>query len=267
MLIVKACFRTARFIGSYVVANLQAAMEYRVAFIVQIITMVANDGLWLFFWWTYFREFPLVNGWQSSNIIVIWAVAACGFGIAMGVFGNTPKLAALIMNGGLDAYLGMPRNVLLHVCITASDPSAWGDIVFAVGAYVLLLHPDLLHFALFLFLSILGALILVSFLVIFGSLAFFLGNTEGLSQQMLGALTMFSTYPMNIFNGVVRVLLFTVVPAGFISFVPLQLLQHFSWQLFGGMIGFTLLFVSVAIGMFELGLRRYESGNLLGMQN
>jgi len=45
------------------------------------------------------------------------------------------------------------------------------------------------------------------------------------------------------------------------------LLQHFSWPLFGGMIGFTLLFVSVAVGMFELGLRRYESGNLLGMQN
>src|SRR5256886_3356801 len=130
MFLVKASFRTARFIGSYVVANLQAAMEYRVAFIVQIITMVANDGLWLFFWWTYFREFPLVNGWQSSNIIVIWAVAACGLGIGMGVFGNAPKLAALIMNGGLDAYLGMPRNVLLHVCVTASDPSAWGDIVF-----------------------------------------------------------------------------------------------------------------------------------------
>jgi ABC-2 type transport system permease protein len=267
MFIIKASFRTARFIGSYLVANLQAAMEYRTAFIVQIITMIANDGLWLFFWWTYFRQFPLVNGWQSSNIIVIWAVAACGFGIGMAVFGNTSKLAALIMNGGLDAYLGMPRNVLLHVCITASDPSSWGDIVFAVGAFVLLLHPDLLHFALFLLLSMMGALIFVAFLVIFGSLAFFLGNTEGLSQQMLGALTTFSTYPMNIFNGVVRILLFTIVPAGFISFVPLQLLQHFSWPLFGAMIGFTALFVGLAVTMFQLGLRRYESGNLLGMQN
>jgi len=256
-----------RFIGSYVAANLQAAMEYRVAFIVQVLTMVANDGLWLFFWWTYFRTFPLVNGWQSSNIIVIWAVAACGFGFGMAIFGNTQKLAALIMNGGLDAYLGMPRNVLLHVCITASDPTAWGDIMFAVGVFVLLLRPDLLHFALFMFLSMLGAVILVSFLVIFGSLAFFLGNTEGLSQQMLGVLTTFSTYPMNIFSCIVRVFLFTVIPAGFISFVPLQLLQHFSWALFAGMIGFTILFASIAVGMFELGLRRYESGNLLGMQN
>ena len=84
---------------------------------------------------------------------------------------------------------------------------------------------------------------------------------------MLGALTTFSTYPMNIFTGVVRLLLFTVVPAGFVSFVPLQLLQQFSWPLLGGMVGFTVLFVAVAVGMFQLGLKRYESGNLLGMQN
>src|SRR6266566_10150535 len=195
--------RTLRFMGAYVVANVQAAMEYRISFWVQIFTMVANDSLWLFFWVSYFRLYPLVHGWQNTDIVVIWAVAACGFGISMGFLGNAPRLATLIMNGGLDAYLGMPRNVLLHVCVSASDPTAWGDMLFSVGAFLLFLHPDLLHFALFLFLSILGALILVSFLVIFGSLAFFLGNTEGLSQQMLGALTMFSTYPMNIFNGVV----------------------------------------------------------------
>jgi ABC-2 type transport system permease protein len=72
---------------------------------------------------------------------------------------------------------------------------------------------------------------------------------------------------MNIFSGVVRLLLFTVVPAGFISFVPLQLLHQFTWQLLVGMAGFTLLFVAIAVGLFELGLKRYESGNLMRMQN
>ena len=77
----------------------------------------------------------------------------------------------------------------------------------------------------------------------------------------------FSTYPMNIFNGVVHILLFTILPAGFISFVPLQLLHHFAWPLFGGMCGFLLLIMLGAAGFFQLGLKRYESGNLLGMQN
>ena len=72
---------------------------------------------------------------------------------------------------------------------------------------------------------------------------------------------------MNLFSGVVRLLLFTVIPAGFISFIPLQLLHQFTWPLLGGMIGFTALIVVIAVTLFECGLRRYESGNLLGMQS
>ncbi|MBV9614737.1 MAG: ABC-2 family transporter protein, partial [Ktedonobacteraceae bacterium] len=84
--------------------------------------------------------------------------------------------------------------------------------------------------------------------------------------QMYGALVSFSTYPMSIFNGAVRVLLFTLIPAGFVSFVPLQLLHQFTWPLMSLMTGATALIILAAIGAFELGLRRYESGNLLGMQ-
>ena len=263
----RACGSTLRFIGAYFVANLQAAMEYRVAFWVQIFIMVGNDCLWLLFWWSYFHQFPLVNGWQQTDVVVIWAVSAFGFGIGMAIFGNAPKLAQLIMTGGLDAYLGMPRYALLHACISATDPSAWGDVLFAIGAYIVFLHPGPLNFLLFLLLGIMVALIFASFLIIFGSLAFFLGNTDGLTQQMLGALITFATYPMNIFNGAVRILLFTIIPAGFISFVPLQLLHQFTWPMIGAMLGFTLLITLGAAGFFHLGLKRYESGNLMGMQN
>lgn len=257
---------TLRFIGAYTVANVQAAMEYRVSFWVQILSVTASDCLWVFFWWQYFHQYPLAHGWQVTDIIVIWAVTACGFGINMGVFGYAPNLATLIMKGGLDAYLTMPRYVLLHACISSSDPMAWGDILFAFGAFLLFLHPGLLSIGLFVLLGVMGGFIFTSFIVIFCSLAFFLGNTEGLATQLLGTLVAFSTYPMNIFSGAIKLLLFSIIPAGFISFVPLQLLHQFTWPLLGAMVGFTLLIVFVAAGLFHLGLRRYESGNLLGMQ-
>jgi ABC-2 type transport system permease protein len=266
MVFVKKLISTLRFISSYAIANTQAAMEYRAAFIVQVLAMTANDCLWLFFWWTYFRQFPLTNGWQVTDIVILWAVTACGFGLSAAVFGNARQLANLVMTGGLDAYLSMPRYALLHVCIAATDPTAWGDMLFAVGAYLLLVRPDVIHIALFILLVVMVSLIFTAFIVILCSLAFFLGNTEGMAQQMFNALISFSTYPMDIFHGVVRLLLFTVVPAGFISFIPLQLLHHFVWPLFGAMFGATMLIVSIAVGMFTLGLRRYESGNLLGMQ-
>lgn len=262
----KSIGRTLRFIGAYAVANLQSAMEYRSAFFVQVMMMFASDSLWLFFWWTYFHQFPLVHGWQVTNIVVLWAVSACGFGISVSIFGNARQLGTLIMNGGLDAYLGMPRNILLHVCISATDPTGLGDMLFGLGAYILLLHPNPLQLALFVLLVVHVCGIFTAFAILLGSLAFFLGNTEGFTQQMFGALISFSTYPMDIFRGAVRILLFTILPAGFISFIPLQLLTQFTWLLLGALTGFTLLFLATAAGVFRMGLRRYESGNLMGMQ-
>jgi ABC-2 type transport system permease protein len=267
MKILRSGGSTLRFVGAYFVANLQAALEYRMAFWAQIVIMLGNDCLWLLFWWSYFHQFPLVNGWQQTDVVVIWTVSALGFGLGTAVFGNAQALAQLIMTGGLDAYLGMPRYALLHICISATNPSSWGDVLFALGAYIIFLHPNPLNLLFFVLLACMVALIFASFLIILGSLAFFLGNTDGLTQQMLGALITFATYPMNIFNGVVRVLLFTIIPAGFISFVPLQLLHRATWPMLGAMFGFTLLIVLCAAGFFHLGLRRYESGNLLGMQN
>jgi ABC-2 type transport system permease protein len=254
------------FIRAYASANLQAALEYRIAFCMQVFTMIANDSLWLFFWWTYFHQFPLTHGWQATDIVVLWAVTASGFGLCVSLFGNARQIVTLVLNGGLDAYLGMPRYVLLHVCIAATDPTGWGDMLFALGSFLLLVRPDLAHIALFVLLALLVSFIFTAFIVLLSCLAFFLGNTEGLVQQMYGALVTFSTYPMSIFNGAVRVLLFTLIPAGFVSFIPLQLLHQFTWSWMLLMLGGTCFFVLAAAGVFELGLRRYESGNLLGMQ-
>ncbi len=265
--LLRVCWSTLIFILAYTKANIQAALEYRVAFLSQVLIMLFSDCLWLFYWWTYFHQFPLTHGWQATDIVLLWSITACAYGLSDAVFGNCRQLVPLIMNGGLDAYLGMPRNVLLHVSIAATHPAAWGDILFALGAYLFLLHPDPFHIVLFFVLVLLGACIFTAFSIILCALAFFLGNTEGLVMQTPAALITFCTYPMDIFHGVVRLLLFTVLPAGFISFVPMQLLHRFTWPLFGGMFAVTFLFVLAAFGLFHLGLRRYESGSLLGMQN
>ena len=266
MSLIKKGMSTLHFIGVYAIANVQAAMEYRVAFLVQVLSMFLSDSLWLFFWWSYFHQFPLVHGWQITNIVILWSVSATGFGLCAGIFGNARSLAIIIMNGSLDVYLGMPRYALLHLCIATTDPTAWGDVLFGFGAYIAFLHPDVWHILLFGVLALHVCLIFTAFLVIFCSLSFFIGNTDGLTAQMFGALISFSTYPMEIFNGAIRFLLFTIIPAGFVSFIPLQLLRQFAWPLMGALTGFTLVFVALAAGLFQLGLRRYESGNLLGMQ-
>ena len=252
-----------RFIGRYIAANLQGALEYRVSFVSQVIAMLINDVVWLVFWLAYFDSFPLVAGWGRAEIVTLWAILGAAFGIAVTFFGGTFRLAGMIVRGELDFFLALPKPALLHMLVSRMSPTAPGDVLFGVAVYGYLIRPGLIDLALFALFTLTGAVIFVAFGVITQSLAFWLGNAEGLGQQFSNALITFSTYPTVIFQGLVKAVLFTVIPAGFIAYMPVQLLRSFSWPMFGGLLLFTAGAAIAAVVVFQAGLRRYESGNLV----
>ncbi|HEX6289243.1 MAG TPA: ABC-2 family transporter protein [Herpetosiphonaceae bacterium] len=255
-----------RFVWGYVAANFQGALEYRLSFASQVFAMLLNDIMWLVFWIAYFGKFQLVAGWGRDDIVMLWAVVAAGFGLGTTLCGNVFRLAGMIMRGELDFYLALPKPVLSHALISRMSLTAPGDIAFGLIAFGLIVRPSAVQWLLFLVFMLTTALILVSFGVITQSLAFWLGNAEGLAQQLTNAMISFSTYPTVIFNSAVKWALFTVIPAGFIAYVPVQLLREFSWPLFGGLLAFAVGAVALAGAVFRAGLRRYESGNLVLMR-
>jgi ABC-type uncharacterized transport system permease subunit len=110
-------------------------------------------------------------------------------------------------------------------------------------------------------------LIFVAFGVLAGSLGFWIGNAEATAFQAQQATINFSLYPGSVFHGWIRVLLFRLVPAGFISHLPVELLRTFEPWRMAAVLGFTVLSVVLAIFVFRLGLRRYESGNLVVLRS
>ena len=255
-----------RFIGRYILANLQGALEYRLSFFSQVVAMLVNDCIWLIFWLAYFASFPLVGGWGRSEVITLWALAGASFGLAASFFGGAFRLAGQIVRGELDFFLALPKPALLHVLISRMDLTAPGDIAFGLLVYGVLVRPGPAQIALFLLFSVTGAIIFISFGVMTHSLAFWLGNAEGLAQQFMNALLTFSTYPTVIFRGIAKAILFTVVPAGFLVYVPVQLLRAFSWEMLAGLLLFDAGIATLAVLVFQAGLRRYESGNLVLMR-
>ena len=140
------------------------------------------------------------------------------FGLAHILAGNVgANLAYLIAQGRLDYYLVFPRNLMLHVVFSRMMTAAAGDLVFGVIAYLFtgLFHP--LEILYFLMASVLAALVFAAYGIIAGSLAFYMGNAQNASQQMWGAMVTFALYPNSLFAGISRVLLFTLIPAGFVG--------------------------------------------------
>ncbi len=252
---------------SYLKCNLASALEYKASFITQVLGMAINNAIWVIFWWLYFTKFPILNSWQIGDVILLWAVITFSYGIAVGLFRNCFNLPIMVVEGQLDYYLTLPKPILLHVLVSRLGVFSLGDLFF--GPVLLFCFLDLTAIQVFLYLltGCMSAIIILSFFVLVGSLVFFVGHVQTLANQLRQILMHFSTYPAVIFDGFVKVILFTIIPAGFISTVPVELIRSFNWAGLGQLLIATVIFLGLAIMTFYLGLKRYESGNLLKMQS
>lgn len=255
------------FIAFYLRNNIAAAFEYRVSFFTQVLGMFINDSLWVFFWVLYFEKFQVLNGWTIKDLMVMWGVITFGFGLAHGFFYNIGRLPELINTGQLDYYLALPKNPLLHICVSQIRPVNLGDCLFGPVLLIGFVHLNWQQWILFVIGGILSALIYLSFSIITGSLAFFLGRADALAASLQTSLIHFTTYPTGIFKGWTRVLLFTLIPAGFIAEVPVDLIREFSAEKVLELSMASAIFLGLAVWVFQVGLKRYESGNLMVMRS
>lgn len=251
---------------AYTRLNWNAQLEYRGAFASQVVAMFINDGVWVAFWALFFTRFPVIRGWSVNDVITIWAITAAGFGIAYAVFGNGLGLADLITRGQLDAWMLYPRALLPHLLLGRMHATAWGDMLFGYAVYIGFVRPDLVHLLMFTGLTLSVAMLFVGFAVLSGSLSFYLGNASSVSQQWQFALITFSTYPSILFEGAIKLVLYTVIPAGFVSYLPIEALRQLSPGYAALALAGSLGVLIVGTLVFYRGLRRYESGNLTEMR-
>jgi ABC-2 type transport system permease protein len=255
--------KTARLVGGYLRHNLMSAMAYRGAFLLQAFGMLLNDAMLLFFWWVLFDRLPTLRGWDLAGVMTLYGIVAFGFGVATVVCGNGFLVARVVASGDMDYYLALPADPLVHLLVSRMSLPGWGDLVFGLVVFLVAAPGRWVSLPLFLLLGLLAGLVLVAFSVLVGSLAFWVGNADNLATQAINAVITFGLYPVEIFPGVVRVLLYTLIPAAFVGSVPAGLLSDFHWGRLAMLVGFTAGITLAARCVFQRGLRRYESGNLV----
>jgi ABC-2 type transport system permease protein len=105
-----------------------------------------------------------------------------------------------------------------------------------------------------------SAVVFVACGVVFFSLAFWLGSVETFARQLWELVITFALYPEPIFGGVVRLVLFTLVPAGFIGYLPARLVRAPSTESALLLVLVATVYLATAAFVFERGLQRYASG-------
>ncbi|MEQ8186440.1 MAG: ABC-2 family transporter protein [Candidatus Eremiobacterota bacterium] len=243
--------------------NFKTALEYRLSFLGQMFAMVINDIFWIIFWYIFFGKISAVRGWEFKDVLMLFGMSAFAFGISSGLFANRREIARLIEEGGLDFYLTLPKDPLLHILLGKISISSLGDLVFSIALVIAVKGLAPLFLLRFILAGILAGIILTAFSVTVHSFTFFTGRGSGFANFMIETILCFSMYPLKIFDGIAKILLFTVIPAAFISTIPVSIVKDFTWEKFFILAGVAIVSVVISRMVFFYGLKRYTSGNLI----
>ncbi|MFZ6029115.1 MAG: ABC transporter permease [Chloroflexota bacterium] len=258
--------RELKFLLALWQANLLAAMEYRTSFVLQVAGMMLNNGVYFIFWVIFFDRFEDIGGWGLPDMFLIFGLVACSYGLAVMLFGNVLRLGDVIAGGQLDYYLSLPRPVLLHALASHSRFSGLGDVIYGTLSFFFAGQLSVAAFVRFGLGVAFSAVVFLSFLILTQSLAFWMGNAQLIGTQAINAIVTFSIYPARLFDQTARFLLFTIIPAMLVGAVPTAFVRAFSWEGLFLLGGASTLFLGLAIFIFRRGLRRYESGSAIQVQ-
>ncbi len=249
------------FTRALVATNVKATLALRGAFAIQALFMALNNFTFFVFWWALMGHVPSLRGWRLADIQLLFGLVAVTFGLTVSVAGGVRHLGRFIDDGSLDTLLTQPKPTLIYALGMRAQPSGVGDmlsgLIFIVwsGQVSWRTVPPLVV------VIAASALILAASGVVFFSLGFWLGRVETVAAQLWELLITFALYPEPLFGGALRLVLFTVLPAGFVGYLPVRIVRDPS------LVGMTLLLIAaiaymrIAAAVFDRGLRRYASGN------
>jgi ABC-2 type transport system permease protein len=254
----------SRWYGAVQATNARAVLALRGAFWAQVVGMALNNLVFFATWLLFFHRFEEIRGWRLPDMAALYGLVATAFGLGAVFAGGATRLAAHVLEGRLDVALVQPKPPLLHLVGARMRASGAGDV--ASGLFLLaasgLVTLETLPVVVVGVLA--AAVVLVSTAVVAHSAVFFLGPIEALARQFVEFLVTFSVYPDAIATGLLRGILFTALPAAFVSWLPVGVLREFSWGGLALVVGGAVAYAGVAAAVFRAGLRRYESGGGFG---
>ena len=253
-----------KLIFSYLSLNLKKEWQYKQSFFMQFFMMILNDLFFIIQWIIIFQLVDNIGGYGFNETMLLWAVAAGGYGFSHVFFGGAWRIKDMIYEGKLDVFLTQPKNVLINVCCSSTEIAAFGDLFYPFIVLAIIGAPWW-WYLLIIPVSVLSGLIYVSVYVCYVSCAFYIKNGDAVAKSVEGTINKIGNYPPHIFSTGVKWLLLTIIPALFFTFMPAQylFLTPNVWAILI-VVAVTAFWVALAFVLFNIGLKKYNSGSLMG---
>ena len=240
-------------------------MQSKVDFFMGLLGFFLTQATGIIFLYLIFQQIPSLNGWTLDQLIFIYGFAQIPRGIDHLLTDNIWLVAwRLVINGEFDRYMLRPMNVFFQVIAEKIQPDALGELL--IGTILVIVSAgnsgvtfDAAHIALFIVSVLAGALIYTSIKLFFAALAFWL-KQSGPFLQVAYEMADFAKYPTEIYHRGIRFIITWVIPFAFVAYLPASyFLGKGSPMVIAVECGIALAFWCIAYGVFNYGLKGYES--------
>ncbi|HYD35302.1 MAG TPA: ABC-2 family transporter protein [Vitreimonas sp.] len=217
---------------------------------------------------TVFSKTQTVGGYSKNQIYLMYATSMSAWSLMEALFFDGFKVFMIrsIATGEFDKVLTKPLNPLFMIAFSYPRLESFLYLVFMVlfmGYELFLLAESWTWIGLLIYggLYIVGIYIFFMTFAIYASLAFFI--TKG--SQIIRTLQSVNDqcyYPPKIYPWGIRAILYTVMPAAYLVFIPVQVLLNtpsYGLILLSG--GFACVLTLICKYMWSIGLRSYSSAS------
>lgn len=206
-------------------AAVRGEMEYRLNFVVLTIFGVIYQGSGFAFIWVVLNRFHELGGWTFGDLAFLYSLRVLAHATWLVPFYQLTEIDFVLREGKFDQFLVRPLNPLLQLMTNRFRMNIIGDVVTAIGLFVIAANIadvsfSALHVTYLVFAVIGGALAEAAVVMLVGSFSFRLLETWALRFLLDNVYLMFGSYPLNIFGAAIGWFFTWIIPVAFVAYVP-----------------------------------------------
>lgn len=249
---------------SFLVASLKEMLIYRIDCIVGIFSQLITQFVEIIFIWIVFQNTENLAGWNFEQVLLLYGVTLIAVGISDFCFDALYDIGPkYIREGDFDKILLRPVHPLISIIGASKEFTSLGYFVLGLVMTVTMLIKLAIPITVALILkivtfSIMGAAIIGAINTLFSIASFWTYRSNEVIWSFYRTYT-FAQYPIDIYNGFIKVLITIILPFAFVAYYPtMDYLGINTYLIYLSPIITIILWV-IAIKAWNLALNKYRS--------
>jgi ABC-2 type transport system permease protein len=230
-----------------------------------VIGMIIEQGTAIAFLGVIFYRIDLIKGWSLHDMVFLLGLFVLSKPVYRVFFQGVADISDFVLEGTLDQFLTRPRNPVILILTSSTNPVAIGDLILgfillSYGAMHMEVVWSVWRIAYVAALVVCGSMVYVGTLLVKGAACIFVIRIEAMNT-LLQQFQEYAKFPFKIYHPLIRVMLATLLPYGLACSIPAAVFLGKDRMPWVGWMAplFCLVYLALTWALFQWSLRYYRS--------